>query len=321
MSEIRAIASAITKKQVRPIPHADSELLLLPPKRSSAFRATRAIRATIAVLNSDRPDAPPAHDAYGDIRGACWPRARRVLCRVRSRRPGPAAGHCFMYSIQPSSAPPARGPSRFGTDRARIPQEQARGWRARGLPLRRENPGVPRPPSWAISGFSVCPTREPARGPSGLLLRLDRLHGGLQASADLRLLLICESRLPGDGGEVKSRAGGARISFETVPLSFGYGAISSRDRRGPSLLRERDSGPEARLRLPAAGISHREGGRAPGGRGHSWAKAPAKRICSVPALEQATASDRMCRCTTTGQHTSRLERLSLRLATRSSGAV
>jgi AAA domain len=39
-------------------------------------------------------------------------------------------------------------------------------------------------------------------------------------------LLICESRLPGEGGEVKSRAGGARISVETVPLLFGYGAIS-----------------------------------------------------------------------------------------------
>jgi hypothetical protein len=44
-----------------------SPSLALSPKLSSAAPPNRASRATIAFLESDRPDAPRAGDAYGDI--------------------------------------------------------------------------------------------------------------------------------------------------------------------------------------------------------------------------------------------------------------
>jgi hypothetical protein len=49
---------------------AGSELLLRPPKLSSAAPPNRATGATIAFLESDRPEGPRASDAYGDEGGA-----------------------------------------------------------------------------------------------------------------------------------------------------------------------------------------------------------------------------------------------------------
>ena len=40
--------------------------LVLPPKLSSADRANRATHATVAFLESDRPDGPRPGDPYGD---------------------------------------------------------------------------------------------------------------------------------------------------------------------------------------------------------------------------------------------------------------
>jgi hypothetical protein len=42
--------------------------LPVSPKLSGAAPPNRARRATIAFLESDRPDAPRAGDAYGDVR-------------------------------------------------------------------------------------------------------------------------------------------------------------------------------------------------------------------------------------------------------------
>jgi len=51
-----------------PVPAKDgAAALVLSPKLSGAAAPNRASRATIAFLESDRPDAPRAGDAYGDL--------------------------------------------------------------------------------------------------------------------------------------------------------------------------------------------------------------------------------------------------------------
>jgi len=47
-------------------PPTPNAALVLSPKLSSAVPLNCASRATIAFLESDRPDAPRAGDAYGD---------------------------------------------------------------------------------------------------------------------------------------------------------------------------------------------------------------------------------------------------------------
>ena len=57
----------LRKAGVRILIAASSSSLVLSPKLSSAAPPNRASRATIAFLESDRPDRPRAGDAYGDV--------------------------------------------------------------------------------------------------------------------------------------------------------------------------------------------------------------------------------------------------------------
>jgi hypothetical protein len=70
---------------------------------------------------------------------------------------------------------------------------------------------------------------------------------------------------------MKSCAAGAKISLETAPLSPWVRGDLYRDRRGLSLLRERDSGPEARSRLRARD-SHAAQAVAPAATENSYVK-------------------------------------------------
>jgi hypothetical protein len=80
---MRVTQGAEVTQRVPNAAYADAGSALLCGTRAFArtqrcASAERASRATIAFLESDRPDAPRAGDAYGDGPGVSWWRRRPI---------------------------------------------------------------------------------------------------------------------------------------------------------------------------------------------------------------------------------------------------
>ncbi len=90
--------SSRVQAPVPPRPSAPGSPLVHSPKLTGAAPPNRASRATIAFLESDRPDAPRADDSYGDIGTARRP-GGRAIGPPRKDSPGPERPRASAMAI------------------------------------------------------------------------------------------------------------------------------------------------------------------------------------------------------------------------------